>query len=86
MPATLDICSSSGDCGVRTANDGSSAATPASLPMQVQSGVVDGSSTKDRVLFRDVEDFERKRQAFAAGGSNRLQIISGARSKMAYIQ
>lgn len=30
-----------------------------------------------RVLFRDAEDFERKRERIAAGGSDRLQIISG---------
>ncbi len=32
---------------------------------------------EDRVLYRDVEEFERKRQRIAAGGAGRLQIISG---------
>lgn len=87
MPATLEAGGSGGDCVVVTPNAGSDAAPPVSSPVQAQSGVDGGSSscgssTKERsVLFRDVEDFERKRHAFATGGSGRLQIISGARKQ-----
>ena len=78
MPATLDAGTGGGDCVVGFSTAGSGAAPSVSSPVQVQSGV-DGSSTKDRVVFRDADDFESKRRAFAAGGSSRLQIISGAR-------
>lgn len=79
MPATPDACTSSVECGVEC-----DTAPSVSSPAQVHIGV-DGrgnsSNTKDpgAVFFRDVEDFERKRQAFSTGGSDRLQIISGAR-------
>lgn len=78
MPANLDVYSSEGDCCVVTPTAGSEADPSVWSPVQVQSGADSSSSiTKDRVLFRDVEDFQRKRRAFAAGGPDRLQIISG---------
>eukprot|EP00752_Nemacystus_decipiens_P010952 g9733.t1 len=75
MPATPDAGTDGGDCVLGALNAESDAAPSASSTVQARSDV-DGSITKDRVLFRDVEDFERKRHAFAAGGSSRLQIIS----------
>eukprot|EP00903_Cladosiphon_okamuranus_P010506 g9937.t1 len=67
MPATPDVDTTSGECGVET-----DTVICVSSPVQVHSGA-DGSS---RVVFRDVEEFKRKRRALKAGGSDRLQIIS----------
>lgn len=38
------------------------------------------------MLYRDVEEFERKRQRIAAGGAGRLQIISGTPGRRTPLQ
>lgn len=83
LPA-VDVCSCC--CSSTTLNASSDAETAPSLAPPGEgtqdgvdsSGIGSGSGGNDGgVLFRDTEDFVRKLQRITAGGSDRLQIISG---------
>ncbi|CAM9271226.1 unnamed protein product [Pylaiella littoralis] len=85
MPeSAVDTCSSSSNLNSSSdeATASPSLSSPAgeavenSVDSSSSSGGGSGSIGTGGVLFRDAEDFERKRQRITAGGSDRLQIIS----------
>lgn len=47
------------------------------MPAVEENGGGSKAENSPRILFRDAEDFERKRQRIVAGGVDHLQIISG---------